>query len=509
MTTAPAVEANNAKLIRIPTEQIHESPRNSRKHFGKAELEELAQSIRERGQLMPVLVRPRKGGEYELAAGARRRRAAALVPLTHMLAMVRDMDDKEFGLVISVENLQREDLTALEEADELKLMMQENGYTPLALAKKIGKSEKYVYDRVKLLQLTKEAKKLLSEGTITAGHAILLARLAPADQLRAIGSAECSYSDGGLLCLDHIERDPVLEFPEDDEPERVKAHSVRELERWINTNVRFDLKKKDLPELFPESAKTLEAKKPDEKMVAITYEYRVPDAAKDEKERTYGNAHWHRADGEEDSKTCELSVLGVVVAGPRRGDAFRVCVNKDKCGVHWKAEKAKASRAAKDRSKAASGDSKAAKREQSRQAAANAAAAKVEALNVRARKAGPAMKKWLGKKVDELSLKVVVAAAINSLFRHNKPAGISPSSKPEAIIRAVAFEALASAIPSNNQWSRLQDWELKKWKNAGLDFLKLLDELEPEAKKVEVAKKEKKAPKVKPAKKAKKARAKK
>jgi ParB-like chromosome segregation protein Spo0J len=295
------------------------------------------------------------------------------------------MDDVTFLELLTIENKQRDDVTPLDEAAGFKMLMEKAGYDVAKLAARIGLSTKYVYDRLKLLQLVPAAKKLLEEGTITAGHAILLARLSPADQKRTIGD-EDQISDawrgasGGLF-----ESEDAEGFGLDDS---VKPRSVRELETWIHNNVRATPERVD-PFLFPASAaahETAKAEKLD--VIHITREYRVGDDARDEKIRTFGSQAWKRADGkpEEDaytgrsvkSKPCEFSRYGFVVAGPGQGEVFKVCVNKKKCAAHWpdqvKAEKERAKREKTRKKSGASGhvDADATAGQKERNAAAEA-----------------------------------------------------------------------------------------------------------------------------------------
>lgn len=216
-------------------------------------------------------------------------------------------------------------------------------YDVARIAEKIGRSIKYVYDRVKLLQLTKEAQQLFLEDRITAGHAILLARLKPADQKRAI-DPDTNEHRPALFQKEHTLFDPGEQAEEPfklkgkDPWKGLKARSVRELQGWIDEHVRFDAKEPD-PILFPETKAELEGAK---KIVPITLANYIPEEAREG--RTWGPRSWKRADGQpysdswgrkQKSKTCEYSVTGFVAVGPGRGDAFPVCVNKDKCAIHW------------------------------------------------------------------------------------------------------------------------------------------------------------------------------
>lgn len=165
---------------------LEPSPQNPRKRFDPAELEELGRSIAEKGIIEPLVVRrhPKKKGKWEIVCGERRWRAAKIAGTETVSCIVRELDDVEVLEIQTIENIQRDDLHPLEEADGYARLMKRPGYDVGRIARKVGRSEKYVYDRVKLLQLTPQAKKLFLEDRFTAGHAILLALKCQADPLR-------------------------------------------------------------------------------------------------------------------------------------------------------------------------------------------------------------------------------------------------------------------------------------------------------------------------------------
>lgn len=319
----------------VPLSKLHESPLNPRRTFDPKKLEELAASIKAKGVMTPLLVRPNAKG-FEIAAGHRRYRAAKAAGVESVPAVVREMTDAEFLELLVFENDEREDLHPLEEAQGYHLLMMEAGYDVARLAERRGCSAKYIYDRVKLLQLTKEVQKVFREGKITAGHAILLARLKPEDQRRAIALEDgdrYGRHKGGLWQHEHLLWDP----DEKDAEDSLKAVTVRELEAWIDEHVRFDASATDLPDLFPDTAAVVaKAQEQEEKIVPITHEHYIQSEAREG--RTLGPRSWTRADGRQKSKPCEHAVTGVIVIGPGRGEAYKVCVDKDKCAVHWGAE---------------------------------------------------------------------------------------------------------------------------------------------------------------------------
>lgn len=176
-TTAPIPAASLAQL-RVAA--IRESPFNPRASYDKAKLQELADSIREKGVLQPVLVRNRPAGleeGYELVFGHRRLRAAKAAGLAEIPAMVCTMDDKAALEAQLIENCQREDVPPLEEADGYKRLHTEHGYSAEELAAAVGKSKAFIYGRLKLTELCKEGRKALAAGELDASRALLVARI--------------------------------------------------------------------------------------------------------------------------------------------------------------------------------------------------------------------------------------------------------------------------------------------------------------------------------------------
>jgi ParB family chromosome partitioning protein len=166
---------------RVPIELIRPGPFQPRRRFAETELDALAQSIREKGILQPLLVRPLAGEEadFELVAGERRWRAAQRVGLHEVPIIVRPLGDSEALEIALVENLQREDLSPLEEAEAYSRLMEEFGRTQASLAEAVGKSRSHVANTIRLLSLPAPVRRRLDEGELSAGHARAL--LAAAD----------------------------------------------------------------------------------------------------------------------------------------------------------------------------------------------------------------------------------------------------------------------------------------------------------------------------------------
>jgi ParB family transcriptional regulator, chromosome partitioning protein len=175
--------ADTATQRRVPIELIRPGAFQPRQRFAETELDALAQSIREKGILQPLLVRPLAAEEaaFELVAGERRWRAAQRVGLHEVPVIVRTLADSEALEIALVENIQREDLSPLEEAEAYSRLMAEFGRTQASLAEAVGKSRSHVANTLRLLSLPAAVRRRLDEGELSAGHArALLAAADPA-----------------------------------------------------------------------------------------------------------------------------------------------------------------------------------------------------------------------------------------------------------------------------------------------------------------------------------------
>lgn len=185
----------------IPLAGIHESPLNPRRLFEPAALEELATSIRKHGVIQPLVVRQVKG-HYELIAGARRLRAAAIARLTAVPVVIREASDDEVLELMLIENLQRADLNAVDECEGYWALVEKSHYTAVRIAESIGKSNSYVSSRMKLRELGAEARAALAEGRITVSVAIELARVPVTQQRRVLKVRTENMGPGQLTVAD-------------------------------------------------------------------------------------------------------------------------------------------------------------------------------------------------------------------------------------------------------------------------------------------------------------------
>ena len=159
------------ELAHLPVETIHANPRQPRKRFDHESTSALAESIRSQGLVQPVVVRPRPAGGFELIAGERRWRAAQEAGISTVPALVREADDRETLLLGLVENVAREELSAVEEARAYALLLDEFELSLGDLAERVGKAKPTVSNRLRLLELPDDVLRLVERGELTEGHA--------------------------------------------------------------------------------------------------------------------------------------------------------------------------------------------------------------------------------------------------------------------------------------------------------------------------------------------------
>lgn len=170
----------------LPIEFLRPGRFQPRTAFDPEQLAALAQSLREKGMLQPILVRPLpEPDRYEIVAGERRWRAAQQAQLHEIPVIVRKLDDRDTLEIALIENLQRQDLNAIEEAEGFRRLRDEFGLTQEALAQALGKSRSHIANTLRLLDLPEPVRKLLAEGALTAGHARAIATAPDAAALAA------------------------------------------------------------------------------------------------------------------------------------------------------------------------------------------------------------------------------------------------------------------------------------------------------------------------------------
>lgn len=168
--TETAAESGSEPEASLPIASIVTNPDQPRKSFDETQLSELSDSIKQNGVLQPILVR-KKGDMYEIVAGERRYQASKLAGLKEIPAIVRDIDDAEVFQLALIENLQRSDLTPIEEARGYRQLLDTKGLTQEGLAKILSKSRSAIANTLRLMDLPQEVQDMMEEGQITAGHA--------------------------------------------------------------------------------------------------------------------------------------------------------------------------------------------------------------------------------------------------------------------------------------------------------------------------------------------------
>ncbi|MFK0386082.1 ParB/RepB/Spo0J family partition protein [Agrobacterium sp. NPDC090273] len=224
----------------IPIEFIARSQRNPRRHFDENELQDLASSIRQHGIVQPVVVRTVSANRYEIIAGERRWRAAQLAGFTEVPVIIRDVDDRTALELAIVENVQRSDLNPLEEAMGYEQLIAEHGYTQNDLGEIIGKSRSHVANSLRLLKLPDPVRDMLSDGSLSAGHArALVSTSDPAALARTIVSKGLSVRDAERLAQNDIKSQGE---PQEKRSSGEKDSDTIALERSLSDALGLDVK---------------------------------------------------------------------------------------------------------------------------------------------------------------------------------------------------------------------------------------------------------------------------
>src|SRR5947199_7509578 len=197
---------DDVHLREIPLEIISANPRQPRQRFDEATLAGLAESVRRRGVLQPVLVRPLPGGTYELIAGERRWRAAQLAELDSVPAIVRHHHDAASVEVALIENMAREDLNPIEEARACAALTEELGLSREEVGARVGRSRVAVSNLIRLLDLPDEALELLEAGELSEGHGRALLTAADHDHRRRLARAAVAGGWSVRQLEDHARR---------------------------------------------------------------------------------------------------------------------------------------------------------------------------------------------------------------------------------------------------------------------------------------------------------------
>lgn len=301
------------QLALLSLKKLHESSSNPRSAFSAESLEELAASIRTHGVLQPILVRPIAGG-WEIIAGARRTRAAARAGLSAIPSRIVEMTDQDVREAQIVENLQREDVHPLDEAEAYeRLLASDPAYTVETVAAKVGKSVTYVYRRLTLLRLIPDVRDAFRKDVITAAHAHKLAEVPAEKQPEAF--RRCFFN---------------LLASSDDQPDRNNLAPMRQLDDWLRTRVALDVHHEDTKRLLPELAEQVsEQEQSGASILALSTLTHHTDAREP---KPILARSWKLADGR---NKCPFARPGVIVLGEDRTRLVQVCIEKKQCRKHW------------------------------------------------------------------------------------------------------------------------------------------------------------------------------
>ncbi len=242
-------ETKDSDIVEIPLTEIRSNPYQPRKEFDEQSLREFADSIKEHGVIQPIIVKKSIKG-YEIIAGERRTRASKMAGKETIPAIIRDFTDQEMMEIALIENIQREDLNPIEEAEALAKIIESNNMTQEDAAKKFGKSRSYITNILGLLSLPEKTKKYVREGKISMGHARVLSKLSDPDQINELANliieeglsvreTEKLTSSENMPKKNKIKREPVYNA----------RHTIYEtiMRERIGTKVKIGTKKIEIP----------------------------------------------------------------------------------------------------------------------------------------------------------------------------------------------------------------------------------------------------------------------
>jgi ParB/RepB/Spo0J family partition protein len=310
-TNATAVQP---EYVTLPIERIRESTTNPRQRFD--DLEELAASIRVHGVLQPILVRPLRK-DFELIVGARRLRAARLAGLISVPAQVKPLDDRSAREVQIIENLQRQDVHPLEEADGYKALLDSTPSCTIdEIAAKVGKSKAYVYQRLSLTRLAPQVRDVVAADALPLSYGLKLAPLDPATQLEAL--ERCFRPLGG-----------------DAKYSREWLEPIGRLQEWLAEHARLDPRSDEAKVLLPELAAQVEAAEQTQAATVLAVSTLHFHTDRREPKPILARS-WKLAEGKHN---CKYARPAVIELGEEQGRFLQVCVERKKCTKHWPQQK--------------------------------------------------------------------------------------------------------------------------------------------------------------------------
>ncbi len=231
----------------LSIDSVRPNPYQPRKQFSKGSLEELRESIQQYGVIQPINVRKISNTNYELVAGERRLRAAIMAGLKEIPAIVINVNDNDSAVMALIENLQREDLNYMDEAEGYNNLINEHGFTQEELAQKIGKSQSTVANKIRLLKLSPLVKKILADNSLTERHARALLKLHDEQLQLKVLKHVCERSLNVKKTEELVEKviDKCLNQDRDKPTERKFTKTIKDIRIFVNTiRQAIDLMKK-------------------------------------------------------------------------------------------------------------------------------------------------------------------------------------------------------------------------------------------------------------------------
>lgn len=231
----------------LSIESVRPNPYQPRRQFSKGALEELCESIQQYGVIQPINVRKISNNNYELVAGERRLRAAIMAGLKEIPAIVININDNDSAVMALIENLQREDLNYMDEAEGYNNLINEHGLTQEELAQKVGKSQSTIANKIRLLRLSPMVKKILADNSLTERHARALLKLHDEQLQLKVLKHVCERGLNVKKTEELVERaiDKYTKREGDKLPERKFTKAIKDIRIFINTiRQAIDLMKK-------------------------------------------------------------------------------------------------------------------------------------------------------------------------------------------------------------------------------------------------------------------------
>ena len=263
-TTLPTQQSTPmAEMTEVDIKDIEPNPTQPRRNFDEEALVELATSISQLGVIQPITLKRRDDGKYTIISGERRWRASQKAGLERLPAYIREVDDEDLHAMALVENIQRENLNAIEIALGMQRLVEECGLTQEAMAEKVGKKRSTVSNYMRLLSLPSEMQLALKEGLISMGHAKALATLDYENQIKAL--KKCVRKGLSVRQAEELARklstETVCETTDEEEYPESYSRLVVELERVLSDNISIKRTKSGSSRITIECANDIEVEK--------------------------------------------------------------------------------------------------------------------------------------------------------------------------------------------------------------------------------------------------------